>query len=299
MLFGASSLLGSLLSGFVGLVLGMMAGGIIVRRNTVVTGASNKDAEREIGEALKKPGIALAGAAEEIRDLERRFVEVDGQSRAQIKELEDSNADLRVQLSGLQRSPDQIRLQAAMTCIDDAMQALAPAPTDPDFSILDQTFELRAALEDTRQHLAALPTGDGFVPALLDALERGRFDHVLTMPSFLDTYFLDRPRWAALHLAYSSTERLLTGLLQSNGVQLVRRPLLSIVSAAEARGADVGDRRNVKKIPAVRQTAARVARDLDPGELLVVDCHAPGWQSSHKIGSKLPGFALFEPSTWT
>lgn len=297
--FAASKLLGLLLSGLAGFFLGMMAGGIMARRNMRVTGARNKDAEREIGEALRKPGIALAGVAEEIRDLERKFVQVDGESRAQIKQLEVSNADLHVQLSSLQRSPEQIRLEAAKACIGDAIQALATAPSDPDFFILDQTFELRAALEDTLQHLSALPAGEGFVPALLDALERGRLDHVLTMPSFLDTYFVDRPRWATLNLAYASIERLLTGLLQSTGVQLVRTPLLSVVSAAEARGGDVGDRRNVKKIPAVRQTAARVARDLDPSELLVVDCHAPGWQSNHRIGSKSPGLALFEPATWT
>jgi hypothetical protein len=51
-------------------------------------------------------------------------------------------------------------------------------------------------------------------------------------------------------------------------------------------------------IPAVQQKAARIARDLAPNELLVVDCHRPGW-ISERLGSRPPALAIFDPASWT
>jgi hypothetical protein len=255
--------------------------------------------EREVAEALEKPGISLATAAQEIRARQGNFVAKYNELYNSILTLQTENAALQQKLRSVELNPDQIRVAAAIASIEDATRALASATVDPDFSNLDQTFGLRNELEKTREYLAELLSGADFTKRLLDGLQRGHFDHILTTPSFLETYFAGRPRWHALTLGYRSAEALLLGLLQANGVEIVRMPLLSIIDASEARAAQVADRRNVKNIPAVRQTAARAARELEQSEFLVVDWHAPGWQSNHQIGSRAPAFALFEPASWT
>jgi hypothetical protein len=261
--------------------------------------AALRQSEQDIGEALRQPGIPIAAVAEEIRSLERTMGLAINDYERRIKALELAKSQAQDKRVRVRQTPDQIRIAAALTCIDDAVRALDAAAPDPDFSILNKVFALRAALESTRQDLASLAAGPDVVPGLLDRLERGRFDHVLTTPSFLQTYFLDKSRWQGLHLAYRSIETLLTGLLQSKGVAIVRIPILSVVNASEIRHFSVEDRRNVRRIPAVRETAARAARDLDASEYLVVDCHAPGWVSTLPIGNRPPSFALFERSSWT
>jgi hypothetical protein len=261
--------------------------------------ASASKAEREIGEALQKPGIRLAGAADEIRALENDFVRSDLESRAQIKSLEVMLHHLRENPPRAQQNPDEIKIAASVACLEDAARALDAASLDPDFNLLDETLGLRVAVDSSRGDLVELGAGPDLVKRILDGLERGRFDHLLTTASFLEAYFIEKPRWQGLYLAYRSVEALLVGLLQGKGVQIVRLPPLSIVTASEMRDAAVSERRNIKRILAVRHTAARVARDLDNNEFLVVDCHAPGWISTLHIGSRPPGFAVFDRSSWT
>jgi hypothetical protein len=258
--------------------------------------------ERGIAKALQIEQIAIEDVADEIRQLQSDFV-------AEIKKREADHGrqtkDLTARLAALdsQKSsrsallPDQMRSAAAIACVDDALNAMGA----PDVRAVDESLGLSVALQSAKallEELQGLPANE-FTPRLLIALERGQLDHALSTTSLLDTYFADRPAFRHARVAYRALESLMLALLHNHGVQIVRPSILSVISAADIPDGQSGDRRNVRNVPAIRQTAARLARDLEPSEFLIVDCPAPGWVSSGPIGRRQPYIAIFEPASWT
>jgi hypothetical protein len=261
-------------------------------------------AEEDIAKALVLESIDLDEVGTEIRKLNRDFT-------GMVKDLnsahEKDTADLRARLELSEAknrqqqslSPDQLRARAIVTCIDDAVQAFAAGVANADIRLLDETIGMRAALEATRTLLENLATSSDFSNQLLAALDHGKLDHGLTTASLLDTYFADRVAFRHIRVAYRSLESLLISLLHGQDVYIQQPSLLSIISTADVPNLQAADQRNVRNIPLIRQTAARVARGLEPNEVLIVDCPAPGWSSTRPIGRRQPRIAIFESSSWT
>jgi hypothetical protein len=259
-------------------------------------------AEGEIAKALQLEQIGVGEVADEILELQTDFVEEikkrETEHSRQTKELSarlavvDSQRNSRPPLG-----PDQTRSAAAIACVDDALNAMGA----PDVRVVDEAIGLRPALESTKSFLEGLQAGAAtdFATKLLTGLERGQLDHALSTASLLDTYFADRPAFRHARVAYRALESLLLALLHNHGVQIIRPSILSVISGPEIPSGQSGDRRNVRNVQTIRQTAARVARSLEPSEFLIVDCPAPGWISSGPIGRRQPHIAIFEPASWT
>ncbi len=258
--------------------------------------------ERGIAKALRLERITVAEVANEILELQTDFVEEikkrETEHSRQTKELSTRLAVLDSQRGSRPAlGPDQTRSAAAIACVDDALNAMGA----PDTRTVDEAIGLHPALESTKTFLEELqkgPTTD-FAAKLLTGLERGQLDHALSTASLLDTYFADRPAFRHARVAYRALESLLLALLHNHGVQVIRPSILSVISAADIPSGQSGDRRNVRNVQTIRQTAARVARSLEPSEFLIVDCPAPGWMSSGPIGRRQPHIAIFETSSWT
>jgi hypothetical protein len=260
--------------------------------------------EGDIAHALTLPRIQLDKVAKQIWALRAERGLQDSKPAAEdqekLKEVIARNADLEESLR--RRSfpgPDQARIMAAIACVDGVISELSGPDASPEVQFVDQTIGIRPALDTTKAFLQRLQTEPDFKTHLLTGLEHGEIDHALSTSNVLNTYFADHQDFRRVRIAYSSVEALLVSLLDSYGVQIVQPVILSVVSAAEISNVQAGDRRNLKKIPAIRNTAARIARNLESGEFLIVDCQAPGWISSGPVGRKPPHIAIFETSSWT
>jgi hypothetical protein len=246
-----------------------------------------RQAEADIARALQldEPRVPFRLAAAEIR-----------------KTLEEYEAEFKAELAKRSRpaapTAAQARNAAAIACVDDATAALDEANANPELQQLDQALGMGSALPAARSFLAQLQSATDFGGQLLSGLERGELDHALSTANVLNSYFPDHPAVRRLRIAYNSLELLLLPLLDEQGVQILQPAILSVVGAAEIPNVQAGDRRNLKSIRAIRDAAAQIARELGPGEFLIVDCQAPGWVST-KIGRRQPLIAIFDPSSWT
>lgn len=294
---GASSR--TIVLALIGLLVGLVVGAAALH---FYRSSRLRAVERDIAKALQLERIAVEDVANEIVQLQTDFIEEtkkrDADHRRQTKDFAVRLATLDAQKrTPAALDPDQLRSAAAIACVDDALNAMGA----PDVRALDEALGLRPALESTRAFLGELqdrPAAE-FATKLLAGLERGMLDHALSTAGLLDTYFADRPAFRHVRAAYRALEALLLLLLHNHGVQIVRPSLLSVISAAEIPSGQSGDRRSLRNVPAIRQTAARIARGLDPSEFLIVDCPAPGWVSSGPIGRRQPHIAIFEPASWT
>jgi hypothetical protein len=253
-----------------------------------------EDAQRAIGEALGRPDLSIADAAKEINSINRLTSSNYEKNVALDKSLKEANERLkRATLGGEER-----RAAAVTDCLNDAAKAAEALADDADFQALGQALELVTGLRRCAEALSKLPGGSSVALQLGSLLEKGELDTALTASAVLENYFAERPDWRDVRIALRAADALLVSLLQTVGIQVVDVPILSVVGRNDIRGAAVSDRRGLRSIPTIQQRAARIARDLAPSELLVVDCHRPGWISD-KIGSRPPGLAIFDPASWT
>jgi hypothetical protein len=104
-----------------------------------------------------------------------------------------------------------------------------------------------------------------------------------------------------VRVAYRAIHAVLASLLEGAGVWLLQESVLGAVVSANLPESPSADVRDVRSIPTVRHKAQRLSRDLQPGELLVVDCYAPGWFSNGDgaLGFQPARVAVFDLAAWT
>ncbi|NPV19284.1 hypothetical protein [Bradyrhizobium aeschynomenes] len=252
-------------------------------------------ARREIGEALKAPGIDLSEVPAELRAFEHQM----NQLSAERFELEQKNGALERRLRQFDIGPDAKRAAAVSDCmLDVAAAAERLARLDPDFELVGRSMELTAGLQKAAEALKVIGASRPFATQLGELLEQGDLDAALTASAIFEKYFAERTSWRELRVGLRAVDALVVALLDRAGVQVVDVPVLSIVDSGEVRGMELSDRRGLRAIPAIQQKAARIARELRHNEVLVVDCHKPGWMSD-RLGSRAPQLAIFDPASWT
>jgi hypothetical protein len=252
-------------------------------------------AEREIGAVLKAPGLRLSDVPAELREFEKLM----NKFSSEKFELEQRSQALHSQLMQADPGPDMRRAIALSDCLTDtAKSAEDLANVDPDFALVGRTLDLVSGLRRSADALKGLSRGPSFAAQLARLLDQGDLDVPLTVSAILEKYFSERSSWREICISARAADALLVSLLDRVGVRIVDVPILSIIDSADARDMQLSDRRELRSIPAIQQKAARIARELHPNELLVVDCHRPGWISD-QLGSRAPHLAIFDPASWT
>jgi hypothetical protein len=251
-------------------------------------------AQRRISEALRKPDLPLAAVPAEIRALEALMSGLQEKNIALSNDLSQSTE--RVKQAEL--STEARWARAVADCLATTTKAVEALAGDADFQRVALALDLSSGLPRCANELRNLPKGPSFAVQVGSLLERGELDPALTAYAVLDRFFSERSAWRQVRIDLRAADALLVALLDAIGIQIVRVPLLSVVGPSDIRDTVVSDLREMRFIPAVQQKAARIARDLAPNELLVVDCHRPGW-ISERLGSRPPALAIFDPASWT
>jgi hypothetical protein len=253
------------------------------------------DAQRAIGEALREPRISLSDVPTEIRSMENQM----SGFHAKNIVLEEKIKDLEQRLKRQELGPDARRAAALSDCLDDAASSVESlAAGDADFGVVAEVLDLASGLRRSATALRNLPDDASFRTEVDHLLERGDLDSSLTASAILEKYFSERFSWREVRVSVKAADALLVSLLESIGNQIVDVPILSVVGRHDIRDMAVSDRRNLRSIPAIQQRAARIARELQSNEMLVVDWHKPGWISD-RLGTRSPALAIFDPASWT
>lgn len=156
-------------------------------------------------------------------------------------------------------------------------------------------FNIAAELDTAAQALRTARDSGNFEGALVNALRTGLLNHLLTMAALLDTYFRDDPQYRGLRASYRAAAGIVACLLTRAGVVLDEQPLLSFVPRGRLE-VSMNDIRLLRKIRPVRDQVRVQARRQEEGELLIIDCMAPGW----RIGKmeQAPNLIAYNRSEW-
>jgi hypothetical protein len=132
---------------------------------------------------------------------------------------------------------------------------------------------------------------------LVQQLERGELDELLTIGPFLSAYFPSTPELGVVPAALAAVNQLVSFILAGDKVSIrIQRPL-SVVEIGTP-GTEPFDRRQIRLVASIRERAAREARTLGEGQLLVVDCTSPGWTAPGRA-TREPRSTIFDPASWT
>lgn len=252
-------------------------------------------AREEIAGALKMPHLSLSEVPAELKSLEAIMSGVLDENTA----LETKVKGLEERLQQTELGPEARRAAAAADCLSDAAKSAETlVSADPDFGSIAGALDLVAGLRRSADALRSFLKEPSLGTQIGRLLEQGDFDSSLTASAILEKYFSERFGWREARVGVKAADALLVSLLESASIQIVDVPILSVLGRHDIRDVQVSDRRGLRSIPAIQQRAARIARDLQPNEMLVVDCHKPGWISD-RVGSRSPHLAIFDPASWT
>jgi hypothetical protein len=174
------------------------------------------------------------------------------------------------------RPPERVLLDAAL----EAVAAAAATSRSLSADALAAHFDMVDQLDAAAKALTAVRDGDDPAAALANALRTGQLNHLLTMGLVLQAYFRDDSLYAPLRTHYAAAGAVVEALLASSGI-VVDLPAPGFVPRSRRESqADFADRRRLRDIKPIRDQVRALARKLEDGDLLIVDCPAPGWRDA-------------------
>lgn len=251
---------------------------------------------RDIGEALRMPDITLSDVPGEIRRIELLMADMNTELKTSRQEL---RAVATARLPATVPGPNIRRATAIALCFQDALAKADKLDHDAEFRRVRTALRLDEGLSGCIQALGEIGDESMFRRRLTDALAQSRFDLALTASDFFAAYFPSNEAWQPLKMQMEAGKISLEALLGNFGITLYPTLFLTTVSHRDIRGLIQADIREFRRIAAVQERAARKARDLNDQEVLVVDCHRPGWYAKDKGTEVKPLVAIFDRSTWT
>ena len=162
---------------------------------------------------------------------------------------------------------------------------------------IDETLHIRDMLADLDAQLARLAGAGDLSASLLSELESAdTWNAVLTTPCIFETYFGAIETLTPLSRRLRAIEQTVRSAFLRLEVDIVvQRPFSKIERTEEAvRAKDAP--RDLSAISSVRERAAQEARAIADRSAIVLDCFAPGFNST-RIGSRQPRFTIFDPSS--
>jgi hypothetical protein len=229
---------------------------------------------RRASRAIEQVMGELTGETIRIEDVPARLARVRADTEALLSKLDAMDKPA----AGDRDGPRHVLIEAAIDLAEAAGKAARAIPDSPEFGAVTGAavaLEIDAAIAALR---TASHSGNP-EKALTNALRTGQLNHLLTVAPLLDAYFRDDPLFDALRPYYRAAAGIVAGVLSEAGVILDMPPLLALVPRAsreaECRFSDI---RHLSTIQSVRDQVRSQARRLGEGELLIVDCMAPGWR---------------------
>jgi hypothetical protein len=241
-------------------------------------------AEAFLASAFRLDGLRLETVPEQFRELDRRTADL-------MREFQELQRAQKV----LPRSGGSSFVGILTQLQGQALAEIAKLADSPDFKEIDGTLGIQNALAQFGSHCAQLGREANLSRAMLTALEsRDTWNAVLTLPAILGVYFENDPL-RPLIWGLRAIDYVLRAAFLSFDVEIiVFRPLTSVDPADATRAKDAP--RNLALLPGVRQRATEAARAIPERSAIVMDCFAPGWNSS-KIGRRAPRFTIYEPNS--
>jgi hypothetical protein len=192
--------------------------------------------------------------------------------------------------------PEQTLIMAAIAAVAAASEAAtAISPSSEDGIVAH--FDIINQLAATSEALMVARHGDDTAGTLANALRTGQLNHLLTMAPLLHAYFRDDRLYAPLRVNYGAASAVIDCLLAGSGIVTDIISPLSVVSLARAGQAGSPDKRHLGEIRAIRELVRSRARKLEDGELLIVDCLAPGWRQGSI--EQPPTLIAYNRAEWT
>jgi hypothetical protein len=253
-----------------------------------------------------------------VREVEQAVSNILGRSRLELEQIPDVMQRITWQAGALLSRVDELETEAkkpvhsangndflaslfttTIAIVEEVVGILRDHPSSSDTLLaeLNLCLQLDTALNEAITTLGQAAASSSRSPEFVRQLERGELDELLTIGPLLNAYFPANAELGIVPAALAAVNRLVCFILATCEVTIrIQRPL-SIVDVGTP-GIEPFDRREVRRVEPIRERAAREARTLAEGKLLVVDCTRPGWSAPGKT-SREPRSTIFDPASWT
>jgi hypothetical protein len=248
---------------------------------------------RRTNRAIEQVMGELTGETVRIEDVPARLARVRADTEMLLSSLDATEGRVAAHRDG----PRHVLIDAAITLAEAASAAARAIPASPELGAV-AGYNIAQEVDAAIQALKTASQNDTPATGLTNALRTGQLNHLLTVAPLLDAYFRDDPLYGPLRAYYRAAAGIIAGLLSEAGVVFDMPPLLALVPRAsreaECRFADI---RRLSKIKSVRDQVRSQARRLEEGELLIVDCMAPGWRFEDR--RQPPTLVAYHRPDWT
>jgi hypothetical protein len=252
--------------------------------------------ERELAEILKLDKFSI----EQTPKVLSRITSLANQLADRVDEL-DAAGKQPPSMRGREQGHDQLRadlFDVAIAIVRRVVEVLRNYGSSNRLMMqLNASLSLEANLVEA---VAALEKGASSAEGdseLVQQLERGELDELLTVGPLLSAYFPSNQELGIVPAALAAVNQLVTFILAQEKVTVKIQSPLSVVEIGTP-GIEPFDRRQIRLVEPVRERAARQARTLGEGQLLVVDCTRPGWTAPGRAARE-PRSTIFDPASWT
>jgi hypothetical protein len=252
--------------------------------------------ERELAEILKLDKFSI----EQTPKVLSRITSLANQLADRVDEL-DAAGKQPPGMRGREQNHDQLRadlFDVAIAIVRRVVEVLRNyGSSNRLMTQLNASLSLEANLVEA---VAALEKGASSAEGgseLVQQLERGELDELLTVGPLLSAYFPSSQELGIVPAALAAVNQLVTFILAQEKVTIKIQSPLSVVEIGTP-GIEPFDRRQIRLVEPVRERAARQARTLGDGQLLVVDCTRPGWTAPGRAARE-PRSTIFDPASWT
>jgi len=253
--------------------------------------------ETEVGRSVGKASIPLSEIPKLFSALQAK---ADARpAKAIVEQKADHPVPARIGVAESTAQDSLSRLaRAGRIVASESLATLKELQSDAEFAAVERVLKLCEVVIQLDAKLARLSEGDPTPDELPTAILRaGGFDNLLTATPFLEAYFSDQEDWYEAIKAISALEAITRLLLARHGIEIyVVKPLTRL---SGYRGVEETlDLRGIKQLDAVVKAIQKHGSVLNRGELLVIDCLAPGFIIP-TVGSKHPRMCFYNPSAWT
>jgi hypothetical protein len=245
-------------------------------------------AEAAFAKTFGRDRVYLQEVPGHLEELDRRIVEL----MRDYEQLRRARGPRRIE-PGRNRTP---LLELLGQLHKDALEEVGRISGDAEFARIDEVLHIRPALAELGTRLSQLEEAVDLPKLLLTDLESSdAWNAALTTPNILEGYFDGTEKLRPLARRLRAIEQVLNAAFLRLDVEILLKRPFSVVDANDAAIRAKEAPRDLFSLRSVQEQAARRAQSVADRSPIVLDCFAPGWNST-RIGRRLPRFTIYDPS---